>query len=107
MSSPGSASRPVGSPSTLLAIPLLVVTLAWGQGGNRPASTKESGQTSGRGQTAVEQTAKGHGATLTGCLGGPNDAGAYTLTNDQYQKSVEVGDAEGVDVKALVWQAIE
>jgi uncharacterized protein (TIGR02246 family) len=29
---------------------------AWGQGGNPPASTKESGQTSGRGYTAVEQT---------------------------------------------------
>jgi hypothetical protein len=32
--------------------------LAWSQGGNPPASTKESGQTSGRGYTAVEQTAE-------------------------------------------------
>jgi len=29
---------------------------AWGQGGNPPASTKESGQTSGHGYTGVEQT---------------------------------------------------
>lgn len=29
---------------------------AWGQGGNPPANTKESGKTSGRGMTAVEQT---------------------------------------------------
>jgi hypothetical protein len=29
---------------------------AWGQGGNPPASTKESGATSGHGYTAVEQT---------------------------------------------------
>ena len=29
---------------------------AWGQGGNPPASTKESGETSGHGYTAVEQT---------------------------------------------------
>lgn len=29
---------------------------AWGQGGNPPASTKESGATSGKGMTAVEQT---------------------------------------------------
>lgn len=29
---------------------------AWGQGGNPPASTKESGATSGHGMTAVEQT---------------------------------------------------
>jgi ketosteroid isomerase-like protein len=34
---------------------------AWGQGGNPPASTKESGQTSGKGVTAVEQTYKGGG----------------------------------------------
>ena len=42
---------------------------AWGQGGNRLPSTKESGQTSGRGQTSVEQITKDHGARLTGCLG--------------------------------------
>lgn len=29
---------------------------AWGQGGNPPASTKESGKTSGKGMTSVEQT---------------------------------------------------
>lgn len=39
---------------------LLLGTLpAWGQGGNPPASTKESGATSGRGVTAVEQTYRG------------------------------------------------
>ena len=32
---------------------------AWGQGGNPPASTQESGATSGHGMTAVEQTYKG------------------------------------------------
>jgi ketosteroid isomerase-like protein len=32
---------------------------AWGQAENPPAKTKASGQTSGRGQTGVEQTAKG------------------------------------------------
>ena len=41
----------------LVAISLLVVPLAWSQGGNPPASTKESGKTSGHGMTAVEQTA--------------------------------------------------
>jgi hypothetical protein len=40
-----------------VAISLLIVPLAWSQGGNPPASTKESGKTSGHGQTAVEQTA--------------------------------------------------
>ena len=34
--------------------------VAWGQGGNPPASTKESGQTSGHGYTAVEQTFQGN-----------------------------------------------
>jgi hypothetical protein len=33
---------------------------AWGQGGNPPASTKESGQTSGHGYTGVEQGFKGN-----------------------------------------------
>ena len=45
------------------AIPIFIATLvlgvgslpAWGQGGNPPASTKESGQTSGHGYTGVEQ----------------------------------------------------
>jgi uncharacterized protein (TIGR02246 family) len=40
---------------------LLVVLLAWAQGGNPPASTKESKATSGKGMTAVEQTGKGGG----------------------------------------------
>jgi hypothetical protein len=35
------------------------VVPAWGQGGNPPASTKESGATSGHGMTAVEQSLTG------------------------------------------------
>jgi hypothetical protein len=37
---------------------------ALGQGGNPPASTKESGQTSGQGETAVEQTARSSDAAV-------------------------------------------
>jgi ketosteroid isomerase-like protein len=44
-----------------LRLPALVLltisSLAWGQGGNPPASTNESGETSGHGMTAAEQTA--------------------------------------------------
>ena len=40
----------------LVAIYLLAAPLALGQGGNPPASTKESKATSGHGKTAVEQT---------------------------------------------------
>jgi ketosteroid isomerase-like protein len=43
----------------LVAISLLLVLPAWSQGGNPPASTKESGATSGHGMTAAEQTGKG------------------------------------------------
>lgn len=49
-------------PSTICILTSGVLVLgawalpAWGQGGNPPASTKESGKTSGRGMTAVEQT---------------------------------------------------
>jgi hypothetical protein len=45
----------------LIAVSLLVVSLAWAQGGNPPASTKESKATSGHGMTAAEQTAEGSG----------------------------------------------
>jgi hypothetical protein len=44
---------------TFLAVVLTVATLAWSQGGNPPASTKESGATSGKGMAAAEQTAEG------------------------------------------------
>jgi 2-iminobutanoate/2-iminopropanoate deaminase len=40
----------------LLAVSLLAAPLALGQGANPPASTKESGATSGKGMTAVEQS---------------------------------------------------
>jgi hypothetical protein len=79
---------------------------AWAQGANPPASTKASGQTSGQGQTAVEQTTTKE-TTLTGCLGGPNDEGAYALTNDRYKKGVEVGGTEGVDLKAHVGHTVK
>jgi len=48
----------------LVAVSLLAAPLALGQGGNPPASTKESGQTSGKGMTAVEQTGKGKGGNV-------------------------------------------
>jgi Spy/CpxP family protein refolding chaperone len=43
-----------------VAIYLLAAMLALAQGGNPPASTKESGQTSRHGMTAAEQTYKGN-----------------------------------------------
>jgi uncharacterized protein (TIGR02246 family) len=46
----------------LVAICVLGAPLSLGQGGNPPASTKESGQTSGHGMTAVEQTGKAQGS---------------------------------------------
>ena len=48
----------------LVAISSLLVLPAWSQGGNPPASTKESGATSGQGMTAVEQTGKSNGGTV-------------------------------------------
>ena len=49
------------NPLSLVAVCLLAAPLALGQGGNPPASTKESGATSGHGMTAVEQAGKGGG----------------------------------------------
>ncbi len=48
----------------LVAISSLLVLPACGQGGNPPASTKESGQTSGKGMSAVEQTGEGKGGNV-------------------------------------------
>jgi hypothetical protein len=44
--------------ASTVAVCLLAAPLALGQGGNPPASTKESGETSGHGMTAAEQTGK-------------------------------------------------
>ncbi len=44
---------------------LLAAPLVLGQGGNPPASTKESGATSGHGMTAVEQAGKGSKASVS------------------------------------------
>ena len=89
----------------VLALVILAASMALGQGGNPPASTKESGQTSGQGQTAAEQTSRE--ATLTGCLGGPNGQGVYTLTNDKHKKGVEVSSAEGIDLKPHVGHEVK
>ncbi len=43
----------------VVAVGLLAAPFALGQGGNPPASTKESGATSGHGMTAAEQTGEG------------------------------------------------
>jgi len=48
----------------LVTICLLAVPFAWSQGGNPPASTKESGATSGQGMTAAEQTGKSSGGNV-------------------------------------------
>jgi hypothetical protein len=48
----------------LVALYPLAAPLAWGQVGNPPATTKESGATSGRGMTAIEQTSKGGGGSV-------------------------------------------
>jgi ketosteroid isomerase-like protein len=69
----------------LVAISLLVVPLAWSQGGNPPASTKESGQASGYGQTAVEQTAKG--------VGGGSVEQAVEKLDDELFNAAKTGDA--------------
>ncbi len=60
----------------LVAVSLLAAPLAFAQGGNPPASTKESGATSGHGMTAVEQTSEPKGAT------GARLIGTWTLVSE-------------------------
>ena len=60
---------------------------AFGQGGNPPASTKESGQTSGRGETAVEQTVKS---------GNTSVAQAVIALENKWTEEAKNGNADGV-----------
>ncbi len=60
---------------------------AWGQGGNPPASTKASAQTSGHGETGVEQTSKGHEAATAKELIG---------LENKWTEAAKKGNADGV-----------
>jgi len=73
----------------MVAVCLLVAALAWSQGGNPPASTKESGATSGHGMTAVEQTGRGS-------EGGNAKQELKTLSNQAVQASLK-GDSGFVE----------
>jgi hypothetical protein len=61
------------------------------------AQTPSSG--GDQGQTSTDQTAKApkagkKGTTLTGCLSGPNDEGAYLLKRKGSSKEIEVGGSD-------------
>ena len=60
---------------------------ALGQGGNPSASTKESGQTSGQGETAVEQTARSSDAAV---------AKAVIALENKWTEQAKNGNADGV-----------
>lgn len=76
----------------LVTIYLLAAPLALGQGGNPPASTKESGATSGKGMTAVEQTFKGSKAAVVQEL---------TALENKWTEEAKRGNADGV--APLLW----
>jgi ketosteroid isomerase-like protein len=76
----------------LVAVCLFVAALAWSQGGNPPASTKESGAPSGHGMTAVEQTYKGNAASVSQEL--------IALEN-KWTEEAKKGNADGV--APLLW----
>ncbi len=58
--------------------------------GTSGSTTSDQGTSSKKSKKASgEMGAKEH--TVTGCLSGPNDEGAYLLTNGRYKKGLEVG----------------
>ena len=86
--------------------------------GQGQTGTEQKGQTAGQGQTGMEHgkhTAgkgaeagqAGKQATLTGCLGGPNEQGEYTLTSGRSKKEVEVDAGEGIDLKSHVGHTVK
>ncbi len=58
-------SRRLLAPALALICLFVAPPLAWSQGGNPPASIKESGATPGHGMTAAEQTGKSRNAEQT------------------------------------------
>lgn len=51
------------------------------------ASAKKASKSAGKAKTEHQ---------VTGCLGGPNAEGAYTLTNGHYKKGLEVGGTDAL-----------
>jgi ketosteroid isomerase-like protein len=78
--------------SIVVLMLLAISSLAWSQGGNPPASTKESGETSGHGMTAAEQTGKGDKASVSQEL--------IALEN-KWTEEAKKGNADGV--APLLW----
>ncbi len=76
----------------LVAISSLLVLPAWSQGGNPPASTKESGATSGHGMTAAE-------------LSNTNTAAAISKADEQTLVNMEREAWE--NVKKKDWNALD
>src|SRR5450759_26318 len=77
---------------------------ALGQGGNPPTSTKESGQTSGRGETAVEQTVKGSAAGVARLLADDfieTDADSSVHNRDQALARIRTGKWEANQISDL------
>ena len=68
------------------ALYLIVITLFTGmalaQASGDQATSEKMSKDSGKAKTQHQ---------VTGCLAGPNEEGAYTLTNGHYKKGLEVG----------------
>ena len=90
----------------LCGIVVFLATAAWTQtssGSGQGQSSTSQGQTgsTSKGQTSStskSQTSgtkkKSTGTTLTGCLTGPNDEGAYVLKTKSSKKGIEVGGSD-------------
>ncbi len=61
--------------------------------GSSSSGSSDQATTSKKSKKSKEEGAEKSGKehTVTGCLSGPNDDGAYVLTNGRYKKGLEVG----------------
>jgi hypothetical protein len=101
----------------LLAVTLMFALAASAQdtstaGTSTPAGTKgamaHSMHSHSHGDTnATSGSSSGGGASLTGCLNGPNAENAYLLTNARFKKGVEVGMAGSDDLSKHVGHKVK
>jgi hypothetical protein len=87
----------------LCGIVVFLATAAWTQtssGGQDQSSSQSQASSSSKGQTSTSKSQssgtqkKSTGTTLTGCLTGPNDEGAYVLKTKSSKKEIEVGGSD-------------
>src|SRR5436309_8907739 len=69
----------------------LALALAFSTAVQAAAKTSKASKDTKADQTSTMADSKSKTHTVTGCISGPNDEGAYLLKNGRYTKGLEIG----------------